>query len=176
MILARKLPRVVTSETLSMLATNEKIVHLVRHGHGEHNAAGILARVVYGTYDSMVVSESFKEVQSVTSYLNKNVLKYQELWSQNKKEEATAAAWSIYASDLDEESAYEASIHANYAFQTNKNLDEESSSPSSHHDNNSRIDEEEKSSNESCEFNPRLEHYFDAQVCMSCFFVAITIH
>ena len=155
MILARKLPRVVTSETLSMLATNEKIVHLVRHGHGEHNAAGILARVVYGTFDSMVVSESFKEVQSVTSFVNNNVLKYQELWSRNKKEEATAAAWNIYASDLlEEESAYVVSIQADYAFQNNKDVDDDHS-----------YDNTEMESTESCEFNPRLEHYFDAQVC-----------
>jgi len=149
MILARKLPRIAARETL---ATNEKIVHLVRHGHGEHNAAGVLARVVYGTYDSMVVSESFKEVQSVTTFLNKNVLKYQQLWSQNKKEEATAAAWSIYASDLEEESAYVISIHADYAFQNNQNFDDEPPQSSN------------KTDEETCEFNPRLEHYFDAQV------------
>ena len=149
MILARKLPRIAARETL---AINEKIVHLVRHGHGEHNAAGVLARVVYGTYDSMVVSESFKEVQSVTTFLNKNVLKYQQLWKQNKKEEATAAAWSIYASDLEEESAYVISIHADYAFQNNQNFDDEPPQ------NSNKTDEE------TCEFNPRLEHYFDAQV------------
>lgn len=158
MILARKLPRVAAKEARTTLSSNEKIVHLVRHGHGEHNAAGILARVVYGTYDSVVVSESFKEIQSVTSFVNKNVLKYQELWSSGKKEEATAAAWSIYASDLEEESAYEMSIHADYAFQNNKNFDEDTSSHG-----NSSINEKKQSS-ETCEFNPRLEHYFDAQV------------
>ena len=159
MILARKLPRV-TSDTLSLLAANEKIVHLVRHGHGEHNAAGTLARVVYGTYDSMVVSESFKEVQSVTSFVNKNVLRYQELWSQNKKKEATEAAWSIYASDIaEEESAYDDKIHAtDHAFQNNKQVGDE-------HSNDSRT--ETDASAESCEFNPGLEHYFDAKVLPS---------